>query len=152
MAKEKNVDNIYIYTDGACSCNPGPGGYASIIKQGNYIKEIVGGNVRTTNNRMELLGAIVALEDLKNKNIPVVLISDSKYVVDAVNKKWLDSWIKNNFKKRLNKDLWIRFSEVYTKFPKIQFIWIKGHNGNLYNERCDKLARNYIQDNYLCIT
>ncbi|HNX65382.1 MAG TPA: ribonuclease HI [Bacteroidales bacterium] len=130
---------ITIYTDGACSGNPGPGGYGIVLLSGPHRLEKSAGYRLTTNNRMELLAAIVALESLKFPGSVVRLYTDSKYLVDAVNKGWLFSWEKKNFAKKKNPDLWIRFLVVYRKH-KVNFIWIKGHNENPENERCDRLA------------
>ncbi len=134
---------IKIYTDGACKGNPGKGGYGAILtfvdSKGQYHeKELSAGYEKTTNNRMELLAAIVALEALKRPS-EVVLTSDSKYLVDAINQKWIDGWIKKNWKNVKNIDLWKRLL-VAMKPHKVEFVWIKGHAGHEYNERCDKLA------------
>jgi ribonuclease HI len=130
---------ITIYTDGACSGNPGPGGYGIVLLSGPHRLEKSAGYRLTTNNRMELLAAIVALESLKFPGSVVKLYTDSRYLVDAVNKGWLFSWEKKDFAKKKNPDLWIRFLAVYRKH-KVTFIWIKGHNENPENERCDRLA------------
>lgn len=130
---------IYIYTDGAASGNPGPGGYGIILQSGDNYKEISAGYRRTTNNRMELLAVIVALESLKKDNLQVQVVSDSKYVIDAVQKGWLFTWEKIQFKKKKNEDLWRRFLQCYRKHS-VTFKWIKGHNQHVQNERCDELA------------
>jgi ribonuclease HI len=130
---------ITIYTDGACSGNPGPGGYGIVLISGSHRLEKSAGYRLTTNNRMELLAAIVALESLKFQGSVVKLYTDSKYLVDAVNKGWLFTWEKKDFAKKKNPDLWIRFLGVYRKH-RVTFIWIKGHNENPENERCDRLA------------
>ena len=130
---------ITIYTDGASSGNPGPGGYGIILQSGNYIKELSEGFTKTTNNRMELLAVIKALEALKIDKRDVEVFTDSKYVVDAVEKRWLFDWEKKDFKKKKNPDLWIRFLKVYRKHN-VTFKWIKGHNNHPENERCDRLA------------
>jgi ribonuclease HI len=130
---------ITIYTDGACSGNPGPGGYGIVLISGSHRLEKSAGYRLTTNNRMELLAAIVALESLKFQGSVVKLYTDSKYLVDAVNKEWLFTWEKKGFAKKKNPDLWIRFLQVYRKH-RVTFIWIKGHNENPENERCDRLA------------
>lgn len=130
---------IEIYTDGAASGNPGPGGYGTILRAGQHYKELSGGFRMTTNNRMELLAVIKGLEALKSLNQQVTVYSDSKYVVDAVEKKWIFGWVTKNFKDKKNKDLWLRFLELY-KLHKVKFIWIKGHNDHPENERCDRLA------------
>jgi len=132
---------VNVYTDGACSGNPGNGGYGIIMEWVGkpYIKEFSQGFRLTTNNRMELLAVIVALERLKKDGIEVVVYSDSKYVVDAVEKGWVFGWVKKGFKDKKNPDLWKRFLKVYKKH-KVKFIWIKGHNEHPQNERCDRLA------------
>ena len=128
-----------IYTDGACSGNPGKGGWAAIILDDLNLSSISGSESNTTNNRMELLAVIVGLEMLKESGIEVTVYSDSKYVVDAVEKKWLFNWEKINFKGKKNSDLWLRFIKVYKKH-KVSFQWIKGHNNHPQNERCDSMA------------
>jgi ribonuclease HI len=131
--------SIIIYTDGAARGNPGPGGYGVVLKYNGQRKEISGGFKKTTNNRMELLAVIVALEALKRDNLKVRIYSDSKYVVDAINKGWLWNWESKRFKKKKNPDLWLRFIELYRKFD-VEFNWVKGHANNPENERCDQLA------------
>lgn len=130
---------INIYTDGAASGNPGPGGYGVILRSGNHYKELSGGFRMTTNNRMELLAVIEGLKAIKTPGKDVTIYSDSKYVVDSVEKKWVFGWLKIGFKGKKNKDLWLRFLEVY-KMHQVKFIWIKGHNSHPENERCDQLA------------
>lgn len=130
---------ITIYADGASRGNPGPGGFGAILKFGELRKEISEGFRLTTNNRMELLGVIAALEALKKEGTPVTVYSDSKYVVDSVEKKWVFNWEKKNFKDKKNEDLWIRFLHVFRKH-KVKFIWVKGHDSNIENNRCDELA------------
>jgi ribonuclease HI len=130
---------ITLYTDGAASGNPGPGGFGVVLKSGIYRKELSMGFRKTTNNRMELLAVIVGLEALKLPDNVVTVYSDSKYVVDAVEKGWLFDWEKKDFKGKKNPDLWKRFLEVYRKH-KVRFIWIKGHADIPENERCDQLA------------
>lgn len=130
---------IYLYTDGSSRGNPGPGGYGVVLKCGTHYKELSEGFEETTNNRMELMAVIVGLEAIKRENAEVIVYSDSKYVVDAVNQGWVFGWEKKNFEKRANPDLWIRFLEVYRKH-RVRFIWIKGHAGHPENERCDALA------------
>ncbi len=132
---------VHIYTDGAAKGNPGNGGYGVVMELvgTNYKKEFYEGFRLTTNNRMELLAVIVGLEKLKNHNMTVLVISDSKYVVDAVEKKWVFGWEKKNFTGKKNPDLWIRFLKVYRKHQ-VDFKWIKGHNNHPQNERCDELA------------
>ena len=130
---------IAIYTDGAASGNPGPGGYGIVMISGKHRKELAQGFRLTTNNRMELLAVIVAIESLKTPKIPVKVYSDSKYVIDSITKGWLDSWIVKRFKGKKNQDLWMRYHESAKPF-KITFEWVKGHAGNPKNERCDVLA------------
>lgn len=132
-------DIIHIYTDGAASGNPGPGGYGVVMLYKGHRKEISGGFKLTTNNRMELLGVIVALEHLKKAQSHVLVHSDSKYVVDAFEKKWLEGWIKKDFKKVKNVDLWKRLL-LLTKKHHVKFKWVKGHADNVENNRCDELA------------
>ncbi len=131
--------SITIYTDGSAKGNPGCGGYGIVMISGNHRKEISEGFRITTNNRMELLAVIIALEKVKKPKSNITIYSDSRYVVDAVKKKWVFNWEKNNFKKKKNPDLWIRFLKVY-KRHNVSFIWIKGHSNNIENERCDTLA------------
>jgi ribonuclease HI len=135
---------ITIYTDGACSGNPGPGGYGVVMKQGPHRKELSAGFKLTTNNRMEMLAVIKGLEALKLKNSEVKLYSDSKYIVDAVNKGWARKWRANGWKRNKkdmakNPDLWARLLDLLEKHQ-VEFIWVKGHAGNPENERCDELA------------
>jgi len=130
---------IEIYTDGAASGNPGPGGYGVILRSGSHYKELSGGFRMTTNNRMELLAVIEGLQTIKKPGAQVTIYSDSKYVVDSVEKKWVFGWVKKGFKDKKNKDLWIRYLAVH-KLHDIKFIWIKGHNDHPENERCDVLA------------
>ena len=132
-------NKIIIYTDGASSGNPGPGGYGVVLKSGKHRKELSRGFRKTTNNRMELLAVIVGLEALKLEGSTVEVYTDSKYVADAVEKRWVFQWEKNGFKKKKNPDLWQRFLKIYRKHH-VSFYWIKGHNNNIENERCDKLA------------
>ncbi len=138
MTKEVNI-----YTDGACSGNPGPGGYGVILKYKGKEKELSGGETHTTNNRMELTGVIVGLAALKEP-CKVNLYTDSKYIVDAVNKGWAKKWKANNWKrnakeKALNTDLWEKLLDLIDKHQ-VDFNWVKGHAGHPENERCDKLA------------
>ena len=130
---------VQIYTDGGASGNPGPGGFGALMMVGEHRKEISGGFRLTTNNRMELLAVITALEALKKPGMEVDVYSDSKYVVDAVEKGWVMSWEKKNYLKKKNPDLWKRFLLVYRKHQ-VQFHWVKGHAGNVNNERVDHLA------------
>ena len=131
--------SVIIYTDGAAKGNPGNGGFGVVLISGKHRKEISEGFRLTTNNRMELLAVIIGLESLKSNEESVTVYSDSKYVVDAVNKKWVFGWEKKNFNKKKNPDLWIRFLKIFKKHNVI-FIWIKGHSENIENERCDYLA------------
>ncbi|RKQ49250.1 RNase HI [Roseivirga pacifica] len=130
---------ITIYTDGSSRGNPGPGGYGVVMKFREHRKEISEGFRKTTNNRMELLAVIIGLEAIKVPNAPVKIFSDSKYVVDAVEKGWLWNWIKKDFKGKKNADLWLRFADIYKKH-RVSFQWVKGHAGIPENERCDQLA------------
>jgi ribonuclease HI len=132
---------VHIYTDGAAKGNPGPAGYGVVMEMVGtpYKKEFYEGFRLSTNNRMELLAVIVGLEKLKNPKTKVLVVSDSKYVVDAVEKRWVFQWEKINFKAKKNPDLWMRFLKVYRKHQ-VDFQWIKGHNNHPQNERCDQLA------------
>ena len=133
------MSTIEIYTDGAAKGNPGPGGFGVVMRSGEYEKEISSGFFHTTNNRMELLAVIVALESLKRKRSQVLVYSDSKYVVDAINKKWVDKWKKRSWLRVKNPDLWKRLLKVLNEHN-VTFFWIKGHNDHPENERCDQLA------------
>lgn len=132
---------VHIYTDGAAKGNPGRGGYGVVMELVGtpHKKEFYEGFRHTTNNRMELLAVIVGLEKLKNPNMKVLVVSDSKYVVDSVLKKWVFGWEKKGFAGKKNTDLWKRFLVVYRKHQ-VDFKWIKGHNNHPQNERCDELA------------
>jgi ribonuclease HI len=130
---------ITAYTDGAASGNPGPGGYGVVLEAGPHRKELWGGYRRTTNNRMELLAAIVAMEALKSPGQEITIVSDSKYVVDSVEKGWVFNWEKTGFKKKKNPDLWQRFLRIYRQH-RVRFHWVRGHNGHPQNELCDRLA------------
>jgi len=130
---------ITMYTDGACSGNPGPGGYGTVLISGKHRKDLAQGYRLTTNNRMELLAVIIGLEALINDGCDVTIYSDSKYVVDAVEKKWVFGWEKKRFKDKKNPDLWIRFLKIYRKHQ-VKFIWVKGHANIPGNELADKLA------------
>lgn len=144
---------VEIYTDGSAKGNPGNGGYGIVMRFKAKEKEISQGYRMTTNNRMELMAIIVALETLTTNKYPVKIYSDSKYVIDSVVKKWVFSWEKKNFKGKKNVDLWKRYLKLHPKFD-IQFEWVKGHNGHPENERCDVLAvnaadsGNYLIDEY----
>ncbi|RZJ57194.1 MAG: ribonuclease HI [Flavobacterium sp.] len=135
------MHQVHIYTDGAAKGNPGPGGYGVVMEWVGqpYRKEVYEGFRLTTNNRMELLAVIVGLEKLKNPGTSVLIVSDSKYVVDSVAKNWVFGWEKKGFAGKKNPDLWMRFLKVYRKH-KVEFKWIKGHNSHPQNERCDQLA------------
>ncbi|MBQ5997748.1 MAG: ribonuclease HI [Bacteroidales bacterium] len=138
---------VTIYTDGSALGNPGKGGYGVVLLANmddpdparRFRKELSQGYRMTTNNRMELMAAIVALEALRFDATPVNLITDSRYVCEAVNKEWVFGWEKKNFEKRKNADLWRRFLQVYRRHQ-VRMIWVKGHDGNVENERCDRLA------------
>ena len=142
------MDKVFLYSDGSARGNPGPGGFGTILKFTDsagelHVKEFSAGYSETTNNRMELLGVITGLEALKH-SCDVTVISDSKYVVDAFEQKWIDNWVKNNFrtasKKTVkNQDLWNRLLEA-KKDHRVSFQWVKGHDGHPENERCDELA------------
>ena len=130
---------IYLYTDGAASGNPGPGGWGAVLVCGDLRKEMSGGFALTTNNRMELLAVIKGLEAIRWENATVEVWSDSSYVVKAVEEKWLDKWLATGFEKKKNSDLWLRFLPLYRKHQ-VTFHWLKGHAGHPENERCDRLA------------
>ena len=135
--------NVTIYTDGACSGNPGPGGYGAILMYGSHKKELSGGDANTTNNRMELMGVITALEAL-NRPCQVDLYTDSQYVVNAIEKGWArkwqaNGWMRNKKDKALNPDLWQRLLDLL-ETHQVTFHWVKGHAENPYNNRCDELA------------
>lgn len=137
------MEQVHIYTDGSSRGNPGPGGYGIVMLWvgKNYKKEFAQGYKHTTNNRMELLAVITALEKIKIAEVEVTVFSDSKYVCDAVNKNWIAGWIKRSWKNVKNPDLWKRFIKAYNRTqPKMQ--WVKGHNNHPINERCDQLAVN----------
>ncbi len=132
------MSKVVIYTDGSAKGNPGNGGYGTVLISGNNTKRLSQGYTLTTNNRMELLAVIVGLETLKRACL-VTIYSDSKYVVDSVEKGWVFDWEKKGFKGKKNIDLWKRFLTVFN-IHSVKFQWIKGHSGNKYNELCDKLA------------
>ena len=142
------MKTVYLYTDGACSGNPGPGGYGAILKYGKYEKEICGGEPETTNNRMELLGVIKGLEAL-NEPCHVILTSDSKYVIDALSLGWAvkwkqNGWMRNKKDPALNPDLWEKLLQL-ASYHEMEYNWVKGHTGHPENERCDKMAVEYYQ-------
>lgn len=137
------MEKVIIYTDGACSGNPGPGGYCAILKAGEYEKQISGHEKKTTNNRMELIAVIEGLKALK-RPCDVTVVSDSKYVCDAINQNWLKNWQNKNWKKSdgkpvLNPELWKELVSLL-EIHKVSFNWIKGHAGHPYNEKCDEIA------------
>ena len=133
------MKTVEIFTDGACSGNPGAGGWGAVLRYGAKEKELSGGSAQTTNNRMELMAVCVALEALKFDGSDVTVYSDSKYVVDAVTKGWLFSWVKKRFAGKKNPDLWMRFLRVY-RHHNVRFVWVKGHADTVENNRCDQLA------------
>ncbi len=140
------MKKVELYTDGACRGNPGRGGWGAILVYGGVEKEMSGGEPMTTNNRMELMAAIAGMEALKEP-CEVVLTSDSKYLTDAINKGWLESWKKNGWRKSdksavLNVELWQRIDAQLSRH-KVSFVWVHGHTGHPYNERCDVLATTY---------
>lgn len=141
---------INIYTDGSSLGNPGPGGYGIIMVSGPHRKELSAGFRKTTNNRMELLSVIIALESLKKEGETVLITSDSKYVIDSVEKGWVFGWVKKNFSGKKNADLWKRFLLIYNKHH-VKFRWVKGHNNHPENERCDELAVAAANSSHLAI-
>lgn len=144
-------NKITIYTDGSSRGNPGPGGYGAILMWGNHTKELYAGYRLTTNNRMELLAVIKALEALKKNNLPITIYTDSQYIVNTVEKKWLDNWIRTQFKGgKKNKDLWLRYHQL-AQNHRIHFKWVKGHADNVYNNRCDILATTAADGKHLLI-
>ena len=130
---------ITIYTDGSSLGNPGPGGYGCVLLAGPHRKELSAGYRLTTNNRMELLAVCVALEALKHPGHDVTIYSDSKYVVDAVEKRWVWGWARKGFQGKKNPDLWMRFLRIYNQH-RVRFVWVKGHAETVENNRCDQLA------------
>lgn len=144
-----SADKIIIYTDGSSRGNPGPGGYGVLLMFGQHRKELSGGYRLTTNNRMELLAVIKGLESLKKNDLPVVVYSDSQYVVKAVKEGWLNNWIRTDFKGgKKNRDLWKHYYALSRQF-RIDFVWVKGHAENPYNTRCDQLATEAADGNDL---
>ena len=141
---------IIMYTDGAAKGNPGNGGYGIVLKAGKHYREISEGFRMTTKNRMELLAVIVGLESIKKLGQSIAVYSDSKYVVDAVNKRWVFNWEKKSFKGKKNVDLWKRFLIIFPAHQ-VTFHWVKGHAGNIYNEKCDELAVVAAEQNDLLI-
>ena len=135
-----NTQQISIYTDGASRGNPGPGGYGVLLIWGNHKKELSGGYRHTTNNRMELMAVIKGLESILKNELPVIIYSDSQYVVNAVEKGWLKTWIATDFKGgKKNRDLWKHYFELAKKFS-VKLVWVRGHSDNSFNNRCDELA------------
>ena len=132
-------NQLIIYTDGAARGNPGPGGYGVVMMFGDQKKELSAGYRHTTNNRMELMAVIVALQSLKKKNLSLTIYTDSQYIVNTITKNWLANWIKTNFKGKKNKDLWLQYYSLANHFS-ITFQWVKGHASNVYNNRCDELS------------
>lgn len=145
------MSEVIIYTDGSSRGNPGPGGYGVVLMWNSVRKELSQGYRLTTNNRMELLAVIVALEALKRDGLQVKIFTDSQYVVNSVEKGWLWGWVKTGFKDKKNKDLWQRFIPAFKKHQ-VKFNWVKGHSTNPMNNRCDELAtqaadsRNWLED------
>ena len=143
------MTSVILYTDGACSGNPGPGGFGVVLRYGTAEKELSGGAKETTNNRMELTAAIIGLEALKER-CDVTLYSDSKYLIDAINCGWAEKWrengwMRNKKEKALNPDLWEKLLNLLEKHS-VELVWVKGHAGHPYNERCDALAVNYYKN------
>lgn len=132
-------EQLLIYTDGSSRGNPGPGGYGALLMWGNKRKELSQGYRRTTNNRMELMAVIAALQALTKKGVNIVIYSDSSYVVNTVEKRWLQGWLRTNFKGKKNADLWKQYHQL-SLAHNIKFVWVKGHADNPYNNRCDELA------------
>ncbi|MGZ8538404.1 MAG: ribonuclease HI [Flavisolibacter sp.] len=133
-------EEITIYTDGSSRGNPGPGGYGAILMHGKLKKELSAGYRLTTNNRMELMGVIAALEAMKKTGLKITIYTDSQYIVKANQEGWLNKWLATNFAKgKKNKDLWVRFYDVFKKHQ-VKFVWVKGHANNQFNNRCDELA------------
>ena len=133
-------NEVIIYTDGSSRGNPGPGGYGALLLYGDNRKELSQGYRKTTNNRMELMAVIAALEAMKRKGLAIKIYTDSQYIVKAIKEGWLNKWLATNFAKgKKNKDLWVKFYDLY-KQHHIQFHWVKGHADNPYNNRCDQLA------------
>lgn len=134
------TQQITIYTDGSSRGNPGPGGYGALLMYGDKRKELSAGYRKTTNNRMELMGAIAAMEALKKPGLNITMYTDSQYIVKAINEGWLNKWLATNFAKgKKNKDLWVRFYNLF-KQHRVKLVWVKGHAENPFNNRCDVLA------------
>lgn len=143
------MDKVTIYSDGASRGNPGKGGFGTVLMSGVYRKELSAGYRLTTNNRMELLAVITGLEALK-RSCEVTIYSDSKYVIDSVEKGWIWGWLRKGFEGKKNKDLWLRYIKI-SKEHQIKFVWVKGHAGNPENERCDFLATSAADSSELLI-
>lgn len=141
---------IEIFTDGSAKGNPGRGGYGIVMRFNGKEKELAVGYRMTTNNRMELLAVIVALENLKTNKYPIKVYSDSKYVIDSIEKGWVFNWQKKNFKGKKNVDLWKRYLLLHNKFN-VSYQWVKGHDGHPENERCDELAFNIADSENLLV-
>lgn len=141
---------VEIYTDGAARGNPGKGGYGVVLRYGKHEKELSQGYRLTTNNRMELMAVIEGLKALKQDGLNVLVTSDSKYVIDSVEKGWVFGWEKKNFAQKKNPDLWQEFLKYYRKH-KVKFKWVKGHNDHPYNERCDVLATTAADSKHLLV-
>lgn len=140
--EQTQAHTLVIYTDGSSRGNPGPGGYGVVMVWGNSQKELSAGYRLTTNNRMELMAVVAALQSLTRKNIPLTIYTDSQYIVNSIEKKWLNGWIKTGFKGgKKNKDLWMKYNELSKDFT-IRIKWVKGHADNTFNNRCDELATN----------
>jgi ribonuclease HI len=133
------MSQLIIYTDGAARGNPGPGGYGAVLLWGDKRKELSGGYRHTTNNRMELMAVIAALKALNREGLDITIFSDSSYVVNAIEKGWLQGWLRTGFKGKKNADLWRMYAELARKH-RIRFVWVKGHADNPFNNRCDQLA------------
>ncbi len=144
---------VEVFTDGAALGNPGPGGFGTILRYKGHEKELTGGYRKTTNNRMELMAVIAGLEALNKDGLDVTIYSDSKYVVDAIEKRWIYNWMKKGFAKKKNPDLWMRLMRAFVKHN-VKLIWVKGHAGHPENERCDELSvmaaknKNLMADEY----
>lgn len=146
-----SANGLIIYTDGASRGNPGPGGYGAILKWGATEKELSKGYRKTTNNRMELMAVIAALEALTKEGLGITVYSDSQYVVKAVEQGWLKNWIATDFKGgKKNKDLWLRYHALSKKHH-IKFVWVKGHASNAFNNRCDVLATTAADGRHLAV-
>jgi ribonuclease HI len=141
---------VEIFTDGSAKGNPGRGGYGIVMRFQGKVKEFAAGYRMTTNNRMELLAVIVALENMKTNKLPIKIYSDSKYVIDSIQKGWVFNWEKKNFKGKKNIDLWKRYLLLHSKFN-LSFQWVKGHAGHPENERCDELAFNIADSDNLAV-